>query len=305
MDAPVVGLPPFHFHPESLAFLAGLILTYLFALFYVGNPRGLRAGKRQMALFFSGAAIAYISVSWPLHDISDDYLYSAHMIQHILLMLVVPPLLIGGVPDWLFERILPAPVATLLRKLSHPVTATLIFNGAVAVSHWPVWIDLMSRSNFVHQISHLTLILASVIMWMPVVGPATVSRRLSPPGQMLYLFVQSILPTVPASFFTFADRPLVSFYSDAPRLWGIGVLADQQLAGFVMKVVGGLVIWSYIAAIFFRWYAREGHEAGIPPRFRGNGGGGVEPPDFPSDDPGLVGETLESEESEKVLVGTG
>lgn len=274
MDTPYAGLPPYDLHIEALAFWMAVLLVYVFSLVHLGRPDGLRTTRGQKTLFFTGVAVGYASVSWPLHDISDDYLYSAHMVQHVLLLLVVPPLLLWGIPSWLPQRALPRPALKALSKISRPVQATIIFNAVVAFSHWPLLVDLMSRSGAFHAGLHLVLIASAMIMWLPVFSPTPLIRRLSPPAQMLYLFVQSILPTVPASFFTFARTPLVLYYAEAPRLFGIGVLADQQMAGFVMKAVGGLVTWTYIAVIFFRWYAAEGHDAGIPARHRGGGGGG-------------------------------
>lgn len=277
MDEPAIGLPPYHLHPETLVFWIAVALAYVFGLVHVGRPEGLRATRSQKTLFFSGVAVAYASVSWPLHDVADDYLYSAHMVQHVLLLLVVPPLLLWGIPSWLPDRILPKTAFKVLRKISRPVAATLVFNSVVALSHWPLLVDLMSRSAPFHTGSHLVLVAAAIVMWLPVFSPTEFIPRISPPAQMLYLFVQSVLPTVPASFFTFAEGVLVPFYGEAPRLFGVSVLADQQMAGFIMKVVGGLVIWVYITVIFFRWYAAEGRDVGIPPRFRSGGDGGVEP----------------------------
>jgi putative membrane protein len=74
---------------------------------------------------------------------------------------------------------------------------------------------------------------------------------------MLYLFLQSIVPTVPASFLTFGSSPLYSFYEHAPRIWALSALTDQRIAGLVMKLVGGLILWSVIAVLFFKWYLLE------------------------------------------------
>ncbi|MGH2757764.1 MAG: cytochrome c oxidase assembly protein, partial [Actinomycetota bacterium] len=82
-------------------------------------------------------------------------------------------------------------------------------------------------------------------------------RRLQPPGKMVYLFLQSILPTVPASFLTFASSPIYSAYAEAPRLWGISAVTDQMVAGLIMKIVGGLLLWLAIAIVFFKWHAAE------------------------------------------------
>ncbi|MCA1703539.1 MAG: cytochrome c oxidase assembly protein, partial [Actinobacteria bacterium] len=93
--------------------------------------------------------------------------------------------------------------------------------------------------------------------WWPVLDPLPETRRLSQPGKMLYLFGQSILPTVPASFLTFGDTPLYHFYESVPRLWGIDALTDMRIAGLVMKIGGGLLLWTVIAIIFFKWNSDE------------------------------------------------
>ena len=105
--------------------------------------------------------------------------------------------------------------------------------------------------------AHAVLLGSAVLMWMPVASPLPEIRRIKPPAQMLYLFLQTIVPTVPASFLTFNDRPLYRIYASFPRLWGVSALTDQQTAGLIMKIVGGLFLWLVIGLIFFRWYANE------------------------------------------------
>ena len=80
---------------------------------------------------------------------------------------------------------------------------------------------------------------------------------LPPPGQMLYLFLQSLAPTIPASFLTFGDHALYPVYATFPRIWGIDALTDQLMAGLIMKLIGGAILWGFIAVIFFRWYGQE------------------------------------------------
>ena len=79
-------------------------------------------------------------------------------------------------------------------------------------------------------------------------------------------FLQSILPTVPASFLTFGTTPLYHFYEHVPRLWGLSAITDQQIAGVIMKVIGGLYLWLVIVVVFFRWYSREEEGGGSPAR---------------------------------------
>ena len=101
---------------------------------------------------------------------------------------------------------------------------------------------------------------------MPIVSPLEDMPQLHPLAKMLYLFLQSILPTVPASFLTFGSTPLYHFYEHVPRLGGLSALTDQQIAGVIMKVIGGLYLWLVIVVVFFRWYAREEEGGGAPGR---------------------------------------
>lgn len=284
MERNYVGLPPYHVHPETLLVVGILVVSYLFGLVYFGGERDKRAGRGQVLSFLGGCLVLYVSLSWPLHDLADGYLYSAHMVQHVLLSLVVAPMLLLGTPGWLADAVLAKPLRRVVAWLARPIVATLVFNAIVAFTHWPLAVDSMSRSAVFHDAVHAMLLAASVVMWLPVLSPTEAIQRISPPAQMLYLFVQSLLPTIPASFFTFATGVIVPYYGEAPRLFGISVLADQQFAGFVMKVVAGLVLWAWIGTIFFRWYAAEGVDAGWAARggARGHGGGGGGPSPSPS-----------------------
>ena len=88
---------------------------------------------------------------------------------------------------------------------------------------------------------------SALVMWWPVVSPLPEMPPLAPPGQMLYLFVQSLAPTIPASFLTFGTTPLYPVYATFPRIWGISAMTDQLIAGLIMKIVGGLILWGVIA----------------------------------------------------------
>ena len=93
-------------------------------------------------------------------------------------------------------------------------------------------------------------------MWMPVVSPLP-ELRASYPGQMIFLFLNSVLPTVPGAFLTVAENPLYRVYDHDVRLWGVSAVDDQQAAGLIMKLGGGFYIWALIAFLFFRWVGRN------------------------------------------------
>jgi putative membrane protein len=216
------------------------------------------ATRRQKGAFFLGLAALWIGSDWPMHELSEGFLYSAHMIQHMLFTFVAPPLLLLGAPKWMVRALLSPPrLMTAVQVLSKPLIALLLFNGLVAFTHWAALVNASLRSEPLHFAVHAALFGAALLMWTPVVGPLPELSRLSDPAKLLYLFGQSILPTVPASFLTFAQRPIYSFYETVPRLWGLPVLTDQLIAGLIMKIGGGLLLWSIMAVVFFRWHARE------------------------------------------------
>ena len=218
-------------------------------------------GHKKATLYGLGVASLWFGADWPIHDISEGFLLSVHMVQHMLFTFIAPPLLLLGLPPWMLRKVLGPPMVMKVAKtLTKPLVALVVFNGVIAITHWPALVDLSLRVELVHFAVHSVLVVTALMMWWPVVGPLPEMGRLSEPAKMLYLFGQSILPTVPASFLTFADGTVYQFYADVPRLWGSTVVGDQQLAGLIMKIGGGLLLWSIIAVLFFKWSAREESE---------------------------------------------
>ncbi len=217
-----------------------------------------RVTKRQVVLFTLGVLAIYVAVGSPLHDLSEHYLASAHMIQHVLLTLVAAPLLLAGVPGWIWQALLRIPgVMRVAKPFTQPVVAFSIFNAALLLIHLPQTIDLQLQAHSFHLLMHAVLVATALLMWWPILSPIPELPRLNPPLQMAYLFMQSLLPAIMASFITFSDTVVYSFYEDAPRIWGMTALDDQQVAGGAMKLIGTLILWSYMTVVFFRWYARE------------------------------------------------
>jgi putative membrane protein len=270
-------LPPWHVHPTVWFVIILVEGTYLLAIrdrnrrnAEPASGRG-RAGtrgssalphpaasRRQITLFSIGVAVLWIGAEWPIHDLAERYLYGIHMVQHILFSLVAPPLLIAGMPVWMLRKILaPRPVAAVARVLTRPIVALVIFNGILLLTHWPAVVDLSVRSELFHFGAHTLLVGSALLMWWPVMSPLPELPALPAPAQMLYLFIQSLAPTIPASFLTFGTKPLYPIYATFPRIWGISALTDQLIAGLIMKIVGSAILWGVITTIFFRWHARE------------------------------------------------
>lgn len=265
-----VGGPPWldwSVHLDAILLTIALAWAYYYAVTEL-RPRVSDAGRvrrSQVLLFALGLVALYLAGGTPLHDLGEERLLSAHMAQHLLFTLAAAPLLIAGVPSWLWAWLLLRPVVRPAAQfLTRPLVAFSIFNAMLLLTHLPPTVDLALRVGAFHFAVHVTLVVTAGMMWWPVLSPLPQLARLSPPLQMGYLFLQSLLPSVMASFITFADRAVYPFYANAPRIWGISPVEDQQVAGGLMKVVGSLVLWSFMAVIFFRWYAREEAESRGP-----------------------------------------
>jgi putative membrane protein len=251
-----------HIHPDVWLLVAALYIGYPLIMRTLG-PRFVPAGevvvsKSRQACWYVGTTLLWIGADYPIHDLAEDYLFSVHMLQHMIFSFGAAALLLAGIPKWLMRAILRPPrLMKAVRMLTRPLIAFIIFNAVVAFTHWPAVVDLSVSSELAHFSLHFLLFFASVLMWWPVVDPLPETARLSEPGKMLYLFGQSILPTVPASFLTFGDSPLYHYYETVPRIWGTTALGDMQTAGLVMKIGGGLLLWVVIAVIFFKWNSDE------------------------------------------------
>jgi putative membrane protein len=252
-------MPAWHPHPSVWLVLGGIWVAYLIAVrrhrTVAGEPPDRR---RRTTLFSIGMACLWLGADWPLHDLAEGYLYSVHMAQHLLFTLVAPPLLISGMPAWMWRDILrPRWLFLAFRFLTRPIVALILFNGLLLFTHWPEVVEASVGSELTHFTLHVLLFGAAIVVWWPVMSPLVELPALTPPAQMMYLFAQSLAPTIPASFLTFGHTLLYPVYGTFPRIWGISALNDQLIAGLLMKLVGGFILWGFVATIFFRWYARE------------------------------------------------
>ncbi len=254
------ALPEWHPHLDVWAVVLILGGGYAYAVRRIAPhvAGAVAPTRRQVGAFTAGLLLLWAVSDWPIHDIAEQHLFMFHMVEHMVLGLVVPPLLIVGTPVWILRALLANRyVLPIVRPLVVPVVAFFLFDLTLVGIHWPEAVNLMVSSEIAHFLIHALLFVIAIIMWLPVLSRVPELPRLSAPAGMLYLFVHSILPTVPASFLTFGSEPLYAAYEQAPRLWGIDAITDQTLAGLIMKLGGGLILWGIIVVMWFRWYADE------------------------------------------------
>ncbi|MGH2681425.1 MAG: cytochrome c oxidase assembly protein [Actinomycetota bacterium] len=262
-------LPAFHVHLDVLAILGGLAAAYLLAARRHERDSGERVEPRRRARFLGGVGVLLLGAGWPIHDLAESYLYSMHMVQHMLFTFVAAPLLLTGMPAWMWRALLRlAPLRAVWSVLTRPLVALVVANGVLLFTHWPEVVTLSVGSELAHFSIHAVLLGSAILMWWPVVSPLPELPPLSRPGQLMYLFFQSLAPTIPASFLTFGTEPLYPVYAAFPRIWGLDPLTDQLIAGLVMKLVGGAILWVVIATIFFKWGHEETTEGWDALKFR-------------------------------------
>ena len=260
-DAPVIfSWTDWHVHPSIAIGIIAAAVVYLVGVGPLRERYELaeRADPVKGIAFGAGLLVLLFALQSPLHDLGDDYLFSAHMTQHMILILLVPPLLLWGTPGWLLRPVLVHrrvfPVAQLITR---PLIAIALFNVTLLLWHLPSAYEATLAIREVHVLEHMLFLGTATLLWWPVLSPVKELPRLSPPLQMLYLFVQSLMPAVLGSIITFSGQVLYETYATAPRVWDVSPLLDQQMGGLIMKIPGTLVLWGALTVVFFRWAGQE------------------------------------------------
>jgi len=210
----------------------------------------------QRLAYFTSLALLFLTLNGPLHDVSDFYLFSGHMVQHLLLTLIVPPLMIAGTPGWMLRPLLRRPgLFVAARTLTSITWCFGSFNVVLAFWHLPPLYNLALANHGVHIAQHLMFIAASVLMWWPLLSPLPELPRAAYPAQMLYCFLMVIPMSIISIYIAMADSLLYPAYAVAPRIMGITPLQDQQYGGLIMWIPGGVFFYAVMTVVFFKWSA--------------------------------------------------
>jgi putative membrane protein len=250
----------FQAHIEVWLLVAFLVVAYVYMVRVLG-PKAVGPGEavitgRQKIAFVAGIAILWFASDWPVHDIAEEYLYSVHMFQHMSLTYFMPPLVVLATPEW-FARTLVGNGGfyRFVKFMAHPVRAAFFFNVAVMVSHVPGVVNASVSNGTLHYGVHVFLVTSAILMWLPVCGPFK-EMHIGYMGQMIYLFMNSVVATVPAGWLTFAEGVVYKHYNIPWRVWGISVTDDQQIAGAIMKIGGAVFLWGIIIVMFINKFVK-------------------------------------------------
>jgi putative membrane protein len=206
--------------------------------------------------FYSSLTIFYLAVGSPLDQIGERFLFSAHMLQHQLLMYPAAILFLLGLPHWIIDPALNAAgFHRVIRFLTHPVICGLLFTLVISLWHMPYFYDWALRDKVVHVVEHLMFFGASVFYWWPMLSPSKAYPPISYAAQILYFLGALIGMTPVFAYITFSSDVLYPTYEYAPRLIpDFSPADDQLLAGAGMKIVGMFVALTAVGVSFYRWY---------------------------------------------------
>jgi putative membrane protein len=205
-------------------------------------------GFNRAPYFLAGVILLFLDLVSPIDTLADRYLFSAHITQHFLLALVVPPLLLLGTPRFDLGRL-----NKLERAIGQPPVSWLLGVGTMLVWHIPALFNAALANDGLHVLQHLSFLVSGTIFWWPVIGPLE-DRHLSTLPTVSYLFSACLCCSLLGAFLTFGP---VGLYPAYTGYMGLDAKSDQQLGGLLMWVPGCFVYLSAILAAMRRWYAEE------------------------------------------------
>jgi putative membrane protein len=258
MLADTVFADPWRFeaNPEVYVLVAFLAGAYIYMVRVLG-PRAVPAGqpvvqRKHVVAFVASMLLLFVASTWPVHQIAEGYLYSVHMLQHMMLSYFMPPLVLIATPEWMLRILVgEGRFYGFVRAMTRPVVAGVVFNTIVIITHIPMLVNASAENPYLHYTLHFLLVMASLLMWMPVLGPFK-ELQMSQGAKPIYLFLQSVIPTVPAGWLVAAEGVVYRHYTSPVRVWGISPTDDQQFAGAIMKVGGSMFLWTMVIWYFFK-----------------------------------------------------
>lgn len=219
--------------------------------------RGTPVPRRRLVAFTAFLVVALLAVASPVHTLGESRLFSAHMLQHVLLGDVAPLLLVLALTGPLLRPVLAIRVVDHLRVLAHPLVALPLWTANLLVWHLATLYEAALRSDAVHALQHGAFFATGALMWAPVVevlpGPAWFGTG----AKLGYVVAVRLIGTALGNVFFWAGEPFYGTYARAERVWGLSAAADQATAGAIMMIEGSVVTVSVLAWLFLRWGAES------------------------------------------------
>jgi len=257
-----------HWHTEPALLIGILAVTWAYLLL-VGPLRdkvdaAAAWPRAATAWFVAGVVSFYIAVGSPLDAMGENFLFSAHMLQHNILMYITAVFTILALPGWLVDGLLGRSRAALrvARWLFHPLVAGVSFTFTFSVWHFPVLYEAALHDKVIHMVEHLTMYGASVQMLWPLLSRSRLVPRINWGVQILYLFVLMVAQIPLFGILTFSPEVLYPTYELAPRITFLDPQSDQVLGGLMMKVANMVVSLGLLGRAFYHWSKAQEDPAG-------------------------------------------
>jgi putative membrane protein len=246
--------------PSILLGLLALVSAYTCGAIYLRKQSlwGKEITRRHVAFFAAGILVLFFALVSPIDYIGEKYLFSIHMVQHILIAMVAPPLVLLGVPRWMMQWVFDLlRIGRVVKFLTKPVLGFIVFNAALIAWHVPALYQAALRDPILHILEHVIFISTGFLSWYPIIDPAQQHIRFHPLAQIVYLFLFVVPSGILGAAFAFARQPIYPYYVDAPRLWNLTMMDDQALAGGIMWVPGWAIYFVALSIVFAVWMRRE------------------------------------------------
>ncbi|SDE33689.1 putative membrane protein [Bhargavaea beijingensis] len=273
---------PYFFLTLAVLFLLYLAITVKWRDRFEGSEP---LSRKELIYFSAGMLLVYVTKGSPV-DLLGHILFSMHMVQMAVLLLIAAPFLIKGIPVWIWRKVFSVPVLKLvLRVLTKPLIAIIVFSGMFSVYHLPMILDTIKLSIPLHAIFTITLFLSALFMWWPILNKEDFAPKMNQGlHKIAYLIASAILITPACALIIFVDTPVYETYQSG-EAWlqsmalcvpagTLGVLAgaglsgpevftsmpilyDQQLGGVIMKILQEIIYGVVLGQIFLTWFRHE------------------------------------------------
>ena len=250
------GHPEIHWLPDPLVLVPILALVIVYVRRFIAvrrEPGGERGARPLHAAAFAGGVVALLfAVASPLDGLGEDYLFSAHMLQHILLGDIAPVLLLLSLSRMLLRPVTRRlmSVERALGPLASPVTGLVLWLFLMYLWHVPTLYEAAIRNPLVHLLEHASFFTAGVAVWWPLIQPVPMRRRLSGLWTVAYIGAAKFGLAALGLYLTWSGNVLYDHYEQVPRIWGLDAVADQNAGGAIMMVEQSLAFVIALVVLF-------------------------------------------------------
>jgi putative membrane protein len=212
------------------------------------------AGPLQALAFGAGMLALLAALVSPVDGLGEDYLFSAHMVQHVLLGDIAPLLILLGLSRAIMR---PATrrlmwLERALGPLAHPATGIALWLATMYIWHIPALYDAAAENPFVHLLEHISFFSAGVALWWPLIQPVPMRRRLTGMQPLVYIASAKAGLAALGLYLTWSSTPLYPYYEQTPRIWGLTPIEDQNIGGVIMMVEQSFTLVLVMVALFVR-----------------------------------------------------